>query len=118
MNETSKKRLSTCCEELKKIVFEVDKILPIEVICGHRGEQEQNMCFLAGTSKLQFPNSKHNSYPSQAVDLYLRPLDWNNLKAFHEISKQMKIAAKNSGIKIRWGGDFIKWKDLPHYEIL
>jgi peptidoglycan L-alanyl-D-glutamate endopeptidase CwlK len=38
------------------------------ILCGHRGELEQNEAFDNGYSEKQWPNSKHNSIPSNAVD--------------------------------------------------
>jgi len=118
MNEISKKRLSTCHKDLQDLVNSISKKLPIEVICGHRDEQEQNMCFLSGLSKCRWPDSRHNKYPSEAVDIYMKPLDWNDIKGFYEISKEMFLEAKKTGISVKWGGDFVSLKDFPHWELL
>jgi peptidoglycan L-alanyl-D-glutamate endopeptidase CwlK len=36
---------------------------------GHRDEATQNKYFSEGRSKVQWPNGKHNQYPSEAVDV-------------------------------------------------
>lgn len=60
-----------------------------------------------------------------AVDLVPYPVDWNDLKKFDEISRAMFEAAKELGVKIRWGADWdMDGKprergetDSPHFEI-
>lgn len=88
------------------------------VICGHRGEEEQNKAFAEGKSKLKFPNSKHNSRPSMAVDLAPYPINWNDKEAFKRLSILIKKIASDKQIGITWGGDWKRFRDLPHYELL
>jgi hypothetical protein len=38
------------------------------VIQGHRGKIDQNTQFYEGDSQLMWPNGKHNTYPSTAID--------------------------------------------------
>jgi peptidoglycan L-alanyl-D-glutamate endopeptidase CwlK len=60
-----------------------------------------------------------------AVDLVPAPLDWNNLSAFDAIAKAMFAAAKELGVKIRWGADWDSdgkprergESDSPHFEL-
>lgn len=47
-------------------------------MCGNRGEEAQTEAFENGYSKVQFPNSKHNSLPSMAVDSVPYPIEWTN----------------------------------------
>lgn len=60
-----------------------------------------------------------------AVDLAPFPIDWNDLKRFDEMAKAMQQAARDLGVKLRWGAD---WdgdgklrergeSDSPHFEI-
>jgi len=74
-SKTSKSRLSTCCEELQDICNELIKIMDITIIDGYRNEKRQNEYFEKGASSLKFPNSKHNKYPSKAVDIAPYPID-------------------------------------------
>lgn len=61
-----------------------------------------------------------------AVDLAPYPIDWNDLDRFDQVSKAIFAAAKELGVKIRWGGN---WdmddtprergeSDSPHFELL
>lgn len=59
--------------------------------------------------------SKHTT--GKAIDLIPYPVDWNDLKKFHMIAAAMKQAAAELGVKIKWGGDWKKSKDYPHFEI-
>jgi hypothetical protein len=93
---------------------------------GYRGEQSQNKAFTEGRSKLKFPNSKHNSLPSNAIDIAPFPIDWKNRERFCYLAGIVKGIAHSKGIKIRWGGDWDndgettdnKFDDLPHFELI
>lgn len=52
-----------------------------------------------------------------AIDVVPYPVDWNDAKKFHAIAKAMKQAATELGVKISWGGDWTKNRDLPHFEL-
>lgn len=96
------------------------------VLYGHRNEREQNEQFVKGHTKLKFPMSKHNRYPSHAIDAAPLPLDWNDRAAFHRFAAIVLEEAEKLGIRIRWGGDWDRdgqkeepgeW-DLPHFELV
>ncbi|PIT43418.1 endolysin [Snodgrassella alvi] len=59
--------------------------------------------------------SKHTT--GKAIDLVPYPVDWNDLKKFRVIAEAMKHAANELGVKINWGGDWVKTKDYPHFEV-
>jgi len=71
----SKERLATCEKELQLICNEAIVYTDFTIVTGHRTKEEQNSLYERGFSKLQWPNGKHNSTPSQAVDVapYVRP---------------------------------------------
>lgn len=117
LSKLSRERLSQCHPDLQRVVELAAGRYPMAVIQGHRGEKEQNEAFSRGNSKLKWPNSKHNSLPSMAVDLVPMPLDWNNVKRFDELAVVVKAAAKELGVELVWGGDWKSFKDRPHYEL-
>ncbi|NJM09401.1 MAG: M15 family metallopeptidase [Bdellovibrionaceae bacterium] len=86
------------------------------VICGHRGEREQNEAFAVGKSQLKWPRSKHNLKPSRAMDVCPAPIDWNNTPAFREMCLRIERIAKALGIRVRLGRDF-SFSDWPHVEL-
>ena len=96
--KTSKKRLATCHEDLQRLFNEVIKRVDCTVLCGHRGELEQNQAFKDGKSKVKYPDSKHNTFPSLAVDVGPWPLYWYDLKSFDNLAKIVYEVAKEMGI--------------------
>lgn len=99
---------------------EVIKHTDISILCGHRGEEEQNKAFNDGKSKVRFPFSKHNKTPSLAVDIapYNNGINWNDLEAFKNLGELVKKKANELNINIAWGGDWKTFKDMPHFEIV
>ena len=116
-SKTSLERLATCHENLQRIAHQAIKHQDFTVLCGYRGIDEQNRAFKEGKSKLQWPFSKHNTYPSTAFDLAPWPLDWNDLRQFLRLSGTIKRAALELNIPIVWGGDWKTFKDYPHYQL-
>ena len=96
------------------------------VTCSFRGEIEQNALYPEKT-KVQWPNSKHNKWPAEAMDLvpYVGgKISWNK---FHccVLAGIVLATAKNLGIKLRWGGNWDMddepitdqdFQDLVHFE--
>lgn len=129
-SKLSEIRLATCDPRLQSILREAIKRVDFTVLCGHRGQEEQDEAYQRGTSKLRWPQSKHNSLPSQAVDI--APwfpdvkIDWKDSAAFARLAGYIQRIADEQGIKIRWGGDWDgDWRslderfvDLPHIEIV
>lgn len=110
-------KLNTCDPRLIRVVLEVAKTFPLIVVCGHRDKDAQNDAYNRGRSKVRWPNSRHNSSPSQAVDLAPSPLDWDDEHAFRKLADAMKAEAKRQGLAITWGGDWPGAWDQPHFEI-
>lgn len=111
------KRLATCDEKLQKVMNEAIKETPFMIICGRRNKEAQDKAYLENKSRVMFPNSKHNSYPSKAVDIAPLPLNWNDIDSFIELSQHVLGAANKLGINIIWGGNWKSFKDYPHYEL-
>lgn len=118
----SLERLSTVHPDLRRICEELIKEMDVAVLCGFRGEREQNSAFIQGKSKLRWPRSKHNRIPAEAVDLAPYSagvpggVDWTNISAFNDMCKRIERIAKELGVKIRLGRDF-SFKDWPHLEL-
>jgi len=96
----------------------VVKIMDNTILCGHRGEAEQNKAFIEGKSNARFGESKHNEIPSEAVDVAPYPIDWNDTERFARLAGIIEGVAHMLDYKIRWGGDFASIKDMPHFEII
>lgn len=115
-------KLATVDRRLYDICTEVIKNYDITILVGHRNKEDQDAACAAipPRSKDPWPTSKHNSCPSQAVDLapYNNGIDWNDIDKFKELAGHMFTAADKLGIKIRWGGSFTTLKDYDHYELV
>ena len=122
----STQRLETCDPRIQRVLNRVIKFYDFSVLCGHRGEEEQNQAYHSGHSKLVFPQSKHNSMPSLAVDIAPYPIDWEDLNRFFFLAGAVLMAADEMGIPLRWGGDWnqdMNFKnqtffDYPHFELI
>lgn len=121
LGKKSKEKLATCHPELQRLFEDVaagvDRgecpgVKDITVLCGHRGQAEQDKAYADGSSKKQWPGSKHNALPSLATDAAPYPIDWDDLQSFRNLRGYVLDRAEALGIKIR----VISW-DWPHYEL-
>lgn len=111
--------LATCRPELQLLVNAVmaEQVMDFSVASGYRGEEEQDQLVEDGASQLIWPFSRHNVQPSNAVDLWPYPVDWNNIAAFKELNFLMMKHAQRLRIRIECGAYWNKPKDYPHYEL-
>lgn len=123
-SKKSLERLATCHDDLQVVCHAAIKEMDFMVVCGHRGEADQNKAFAEGKSKLKYPDSKHNKTPSLAVDLAPVKLvdgktiiDWNDIEAFRKLAVILLHIAGGRGIPLIWGGHWVKFKDYPHFEL-
>ena len=131
--EKSLEHIRKLHKDLQLILGEAIKYVDITVIDSHRDEDTQNKYFKEGKSKVKFPNSKHNKFPSMAVDII--PLKFpNNFKDWAKFAYMIGIIKgiseemyKNGTIKhrLRFGLDFNRdgilfndsFVDAPHIEL-
>lgn len=129
--KASRKRLKTLHPLLQEIVWQAIDYFDFTIVCGYRNEQDQNKAVAEGASTKKWPESRHNVYPSQAVDVApwnseLKCIDWENKERFIYLTAFILGVAHARGIKVRWGGDFnqntyIKdgtFIDMPHIELV
>lgn len=126
--EDSTQKLNTLVKPLQDLLLEVIKTYDCKIICGFRGEKEQNEAFEKGYSQKKWPQSNHNIYPSRAVDVapYNNGIKWDDIDSFNHFAGYVRGIAAQMGIKIRWGGDWNGNFDLKdqsffdrvHFEIL
>jgi hypothetical protein len=102
--------------------------MDVSLISGHRGKREQAELFGQKRTQVKWPKSKHNSYPSLAVDIqpYPYPSNENDLRAaLGYMAGICWMIAEREGFKIRWGGDWNRngdvtdngFDDLFHLEV-
>ena len=126
----SKTNLATCDQRLQDVFNEVIKTYDCTIIIGHRTKEDQEEAYHAGRSKVRWPNSKHNSKPSKAVDVAPWFTDtphirWEDKESWYHFGGYVRGIAAGMDIKLRWGGDWDgdfnlkdqNFMDLPHFEI-
>lgn len=106
------------------------------LIEGYRDQETQDFYYDTGRSKVRFPDGKHNTKPSLAVDVMPwfkdRPhIDWQHSQSIAHFAGVVRGVASMlytmGEIRhlVRWGGDWDKdydvrekqWDDTPHYEL-
>jgi len=129
--KNSQKRLDTCHILLQFLMKEVLSlgVVDFTIICGHRTKESQDHAYRYGRSKLKWPQSKHNSLPSLAIDI----APWVNGEVSFSRNHSIFLAgivmgvAKKERIPIRWGGNWDmdeevitdqSFQDLLHFELM
>lgn len=111
-------KLQTCHIDLQRLFLEAIQHRDITILDGHRDAKAQNKAYAEGKSNAQFPESKHNSLPSMAVDAAFCPINWDDKNEWMEFGGFIQGLAAGMGISIKWGGNF-RWKfDGPHFELI
>ena len=121
----SKERLVTCEKDLQMLFNEVIKYVDCSVLEGHRNGERQNKLYEEGKTKVRYPNGRHNSSPSRAVDVTPYPVDWKDRERQTLFAGFVLGVANQIGINLRWGGDWDqdfevqdnKFDDFPHFEL-
>ena len=122
--KSSLERLATCDHRLQEVLHEAIKIVDFSVLCGHRNKHQQNALY-PKQSKVQWPNSRHNSTPARAVDVAPYPVDWSDTNRFSFLAGLIIGIGKTKGYTITWGADWDsdgninehKFLDFPHFQI-
>lgn len=130
-SDRSTAKLETCHQDLQVIFNQVVKYHDCTIVSGHRTPKEQLklykqgrttpgniVTYKDGTNK----KSKHNEYPSDAVDVVPYPIDWKDTDRMREFAgfvlgvATMLKAYGAIDSEITWGGSW-EMKDYPHYQI-
>ena len=121
----SKERLATCDTRLQEVFNEVIKYVDCSILEGHRDKERQNQLYIEGKTKVKYPNGRHNSSPSNAVDVTPYPVDWDDRERQTLFAGFVIGIARSMGITLRWGGDWDmdfqvmdnRFDDFPHFEV-
>ncbi len=129
-SKKSAKKLSTCDPRIQRVLNEVIKYWDCTILEGTRDKGTQDEYFRTGRSKVKYPNSKHNSVPSKAIEVApyhsgAPHIRWNDPRDFYHFAGFVIGIATAMGIKLRHGGDWDRdrdindqtFMDLPHFEI-
>lgn len=121
----SRRNLEGVHPDLVRLFEEVVKHFDCMVLEGYRDADRQEKLYKEGHSRVHYPNSKHNSNPSRAVDVAPYPVNWQDVSRFYYFGGFVKGVALGLGISIKWGGDWNsdtevrdqRFNDLPHFEL-
>ena len=117
LSARSRKRLEGVHPDLVRVVETAIRHTEIDftVLEGLRTKERQQRLFDIGASKTL--NSRHLT--GHAVDLGAwvdGQVSWD-WPLYHKIAKAMKDAANQLDVPIRWGGDWARFRDGPHFEL-
>ena len=107
------------------------ELIDISIVEGYRDEKKQNEYFNEDPprTKVEWPNSKHNSIPSEALDAapYVNgEVSWKKEHCIF-LAGVILACARIYEVKIRWGGNWDMdvepvtdqdFQDLVHYELV
>lgn len=118
--KTSLDRLATCDKRLQDLADMMLKRSPFDltITCGYRTKDEQEEAYKNGKSRAKFGQSKHNVFPSKAIDIAPLPLDWSkDNPKWQEMALNAMWCAGKLNIEIVWGGGFKNFFDGVHFEL-
>lgn len=113
----SKANLLGVHPDLKKVVERAIQISDVDftVIEGLRSISRQRELVKSGASRTM--KSRHiNGFAVDIVPYVAGSVRWD-WPLFMPISSAMKIAARELGIEVEWGGDWTSFKDGPHWQL-
>jgi peptidoglycan L-alanyl-D-glutamate endopeptidase CwlK len=110
----STSRLLTLEPSLRRVMQRAIRITDFAIVCGHRGEAAQDAAYPT-FSRVRWPDSRHNSMPSEAVDVAPWPIDWKDEGRFYFVAGVIYACAAEEGVRLTGGFDW-RW-DLGHFEI-
>lgn len=124
LSAKSLEKLSRVHPDLQRVVKRAAGMgkLDLIVIEGERTLEKQRALVEKGAS--QTMRSRHVREMNQcgevcAVDLGVMvggSLRWD-WPLYYKLGALMKEAAEIEGVKIEWGGDWVKFKDGPHFQL-
>jgi len=123
-------KLNSCHSDLILLMTEAlaDPECPsdMSVLEGFRDEERQNQMVEDGKSQLPWPRSRHNSFPSMAVDVapYVGGISWDWTYYYpladhiKTVWQRLQMDGQTTGqYDLEWGGDWTSFKDGPHWQL-
>lgn len=123
-------RLEQLDPRLQMVCKEAIKHFDFVIVEGFRNQADQHKAFIEKRSKLDWPNGKHNKFPSIAMDLAPYPINWDlkdpvNHRRWHYFIGYIIGVACGLGVYLRSGHDWDcdgdldehDFQDSPHFEL-
>lgn len=118
LSQRSQNNLNGVHQDLVQVVYKalIFSEYDFVVIEGVRSLARQKELMKEGKSKTL--NSRHlTGHAVDIVPLVNGSIPWHDWSAFESVSKAMKQAAHQLGVSMNWGGDWVSFRDGPHYEL-
>jgi len=133
---TSNRRLDTCHPDLQRLFREVVKVFDCSVLYGVRTTEEQQALWAKGRtgpgeivtycdgiikkSNHQAREEGGLSLAADVVPYYAEPphIRWDDDTRFYRFAGVVEAYAWAMALNLKWGGDFRRLKDLPHWELI
>ncbi|WP_311755258.1 M15 family metallopeptidase [Proteus terrae] len=118
LSQRSQNNLKGVHQDLVQVVHQALTLSEYDfvVIEGLRSFARQKVLMKEGKSKTL--NSRHlTGHAVDIVPLVNGSIPWHDWSAFESVSKVMKKAADQLGVSMNWGGDWVSFRDGPHYEL-
>ena len=125
-SDKSLAKLATSDPRLQRVFHEVVRNFDCTILEGHRNRERQNQMVEEGKSQVRWPDGKHNTVPSMAVDVCPYPIVWDDRERQTLFAGYVLATAKAVGVNLRWGGDWDRdtevrdngFDDLVHFEVV
>ena len=125
-SDKSLAKLATSDPRLQRVFHEVVRNFDCTILEGHRNRERQNQMVAEGKSQVRWPDGKHNTVPSMAVDVCPYPIVWDDRERQTLFAGFVLATAKAMGVNLRWGGDWDRdtevrdngFDDLVHFELV
>lgn len=122
-------KIDTCHPLIREWVYKAMEYqrFDITIIEGHRSDERQDELKRQNLSRLSGGQSKHNHFPSLAIDLLPSPTTkWEDIETFKRFGEFMIGVAAGLNMLVRWGGDWDmdgktndqKFNDYVHFELI
>lgn len=116
-SQRSKDRLKGVHPDLVKVMEEAIKESPLDfgITEGLRTLERQKELFSSGKS--QTMNSRHLRGLAVDIAIFIEgKVNWD-FPNYQLVADHIKEVAKELNVPIQWGGDWISFKDGPHFEL-
>jgi len=108
-------RLKGVHPDLVRVVTRAIKFVDFMVLEGLRTKELQAVYVAKGASQTMF--SRHiTGHAVDLVPLINGQISWA-WPSYFPMAKVIKEAAETENVKIVWGGDWVSFKDGPHFEL-
>ena len=116
-SERSLSKLKGVHPQLVKVMEEAIKDSPLDfgITEGVRTLERQQELFNTGKSKTM--RSRHLSGHAVDIAVYIDgKLTWD-FDSYQTVATHIKEVGKSLGVVVEWGGDWVSFKDGPHFQL-